>query len=293
MNPEPLPPRLPLWPFLHRPELPDKIPAMTICIAAICENGKSIVLAADRIRWTPTASIEVELDEPKFRFLSKQLALMGSGASQSVEDVERRVRAMPVDIGKSIIETSAYFLNACHALRAHEIESRYSKRILGITHEEFRDAVKSSSPGSIIWDVYTKSLNFNLELCLILAGIDQEGAHLRTVDDSSDVSQSELGYASIGSGSVLADASLSRRGYRKSFALSEGLYCVYEAKKAAEMARGVGPTTDISAIRKGRRPLKLSPRVLESLASVYGRLKPKAMSKQDKSVITSALEKRE
>ncbi len=88
---------------------------MTVCIAAICENGKSIVMAADRFRWHPTANIEAEVDESKYRFLSDQMALMGSGNSHSVEAVLRRARTAVA--GLSAVDAAARILDACQAVR--------------------------------------------------------------------------------------------------------------------------------------------------------------------------------
>jgi 20S proteasome alpha/beta subunit len=262
---------------------------MTVCIAAICERGKAIVLAADRFRWHATASIEAELDEPKFHFMGESLAVMGSGSSATFEDVMRRFRSMPPQAGMTAVDAAAHFQDACQASRTKQMETLYSKRFLGLKFDEFKSVVVATNPGSIALDLYNKALNYDFGTIFIVAGIDSDGPHIHQVDDGADVSQTETGYTAIGTGGVLASVALARRSYRKSCALAEALYYVYEAKKTAELARGVGTTTDISVIRKGKKPLVVGKREFAALESTYDRLAPPTMSKRDVNAIVKAL----
>lgn len=262
---------------------------MTICIAAICDKGKSIVLAADRCRWLSTAAIEAEVDEAKYHLLSDQLALMGAGTLQNVKEVMRLVNKMPSPDDTSIAESSDRFLRACHQARAKQIESLYLARHLGMSYDEFRAALTSPSPGSLVVEMYNKTLNYSYDMSLIVAGIDTDGAHLRLIDETSNTSATESSYIAIGSGGTLASISLAKRRQHSSAKLSETIYNVYEAKRNAEFARGVATTTDLSVIRKGRRAITLDNDAIAALAEIHVRLQPKPMSRQDKEAIAKAI----
>ena len=56
-----------------------------------------------------------------------------------------------------------------------------------------------------------------------------------------------------------------QRGYTKQWPLAEALLCIYEAKKAAEAAEGVGRRSDIAVIRKDRDTVILSDKILSAI----------------------------
>ena len=269
--------------------MPARIPDMTVCIAAICESGAAIVLAADRFRWHPTASIETELDDPKFDFLTDQLALMSSGSTSVTDAVLRHFKRMPADSGLTVIEASERFVEACQAVRTKLVEDAYAKKLLGLKVADIRPLVAVANPGSIALDLYNRMVGHDFGTMFIVAGIDLEGAHVRTVDENASVMHSDFGYAAIGSGGTLATVSLVRRLHKKSATLPEALYNVYEAKKAAETARGVGSTTDISVIRKDKTRIDLDGRALDALEAAYKRLAPPSLSQSDIDAISNSL----
>jgi hypothetical protein len=60
------------------------------------------------------------------------------------------------------------------------------------------------------------------------------------------------GYAAIGSGGLHAAVRLSLAQHTKAASLVDTVYNVYEAKRAAEVAPGVGKMTDLAVIRPGK-----------------------------------------
>ncbi len=214
---------------------------------------------------------------------------MGAGSSQTVESVMRRFRAMPVDNGLTAVEAADRFRTACQAFRNKEIESQFSQRLLGLSLDELRAVVGSAQPGSIAFDLYTKSMNWEFGTHLIVAGVDEDGAHIHLVDDRIDTSGGELGFHAIGSGATLAEVSLARRSQQKSTSLGEAIYNVYEAKKTAELARGVGITTDMGVIRKGQPKLEIGKATMTALEAAFDRLKPHAISADEIVAIAASL----
>jgi hypothetical protein len=62
----------------------------------------------------------------------------------------------------------------------------------------------------------------------------------------------KLGYAATGSGAIHATMRLSLGAQTRQASLAETLYRVYEAKRASEVAPGVGQATDVAVIEQGK-----------------------------------------
>jgi hypothetical protein len=93
----------------------------------------------------------------------------------------------------------------------------------------------------------------NLQLEILVAGTDDSGSHLFTVLHPGILLPLETtGYGAIGSGGVHAAVRLSLGQQNKQASLVDTVYNVYEAKKAAEVAPGVGTLTDMAIIKDGK-----------------------------------------
>jgi len=90
---------------------------------------------------------------------------------------------------------------------------------------------------------------FNLTLDVIIAGTDATGAHIwRVTNPGTSYCLDKLGYDAIGSGAIHALTSLYTSRQVRSKPFLDSLYAVYDAKRAAEVAPGVGQATDIAII---------------------------------------------
>src|SRR5438270_4159365 len=65
---------------------------MTVCIAAICDGGNAIVVAADRMFTNPGLSVEFETAEQKIEPLGSQCVALASGNSVFATEVLGGVR---------------------------------------------------------------------------------------------------------------------------------------------------------------------------------------------------------
>ena len=84
---------------------------------------------------------------------------------------------------------------------------------------------------------------------IIIGGVDQFGGHIFGVRDPGVVSCYDgLGYHSIGSGETHALLHLTGINYHHTKDFNNAVYDVYEAKKHAELAQGVGDATEIRVI---------------------------------------------
>lgn len=93
--------------------------------------------------------------------------------------------------------------------------------------------------------------------------------------------QDSLAFYAIGSGSIVAQVVLARRGHDRSRSLAETIYSLYDAKRAAESVSGVGHSTDLCVLRPGKDPEFLPNETLDTLQGVYDRLRPPTLSDDD------------
>jgi hypothetical protein len=83
---------------------------MTVCIAAICNSGKSIVVAADRMFTNPGLSVEFETTERKIEQIGNRCIVMAAGNSVNATEVIERVRArLGGNPNPALIETAEVF----------------------------------------------------------------------------------------------------------------------------------------------------------------------------------------
>jgi hypothetical protein len=94
---------------------------------------------------------------------------------------------------------------------------------------------------------------------------------LFTISDATAVpaNHQHIGFCTIGAGRAEAHVSLAWREYQTSWSLAEGVFGAYEAKRAAELAPGVGDTTDIAIISGKKRSRFLTASAIDELAKIY------------------------
>lgn len=105
---------------------------------------------------------------------------------------------------------------------------------------------------------------------ILVAGVDSTGGHLHTVVDPG-VSQcfDALGYCGIGSGSPHATLSFIHGGFTIEKSVNEAVFMIFEAKRIAESAPGVGQQTDMVII--GEKIVHLTEEDLENLKTISDR----------------------
>ena len=126
---------------------------------------------------------------------------------------------------------------------------------------------------------------YDLKIAILACGFGEfRGEILQLADRGLVTIQTDAGFDAIGSGSDLAFAWLFEREYALSMSEQEALYYVYEAKKMAEKASGVGKQTDILMFN-WRGSVPTGETDLEKLERIRRRLKPGNLSDNDKKII--------
>jgi hypothetical protein len=259
---------------------------MTICIAAICENGHAIVVAADReVGIQITAS---ELLDGKFHHLFGQWSIGISGTVTNATDVIGAARKLrPTLQSLSVLDTRTAVEKAYRQVRLARAEGRFLAN-RGWTLDEFKAVGSSKLPPTTYASIDAQISFFDFEADLIIAGFGEgdDGPSILTVRNPGlCVDHSKLGFWCVGSGSTAAQMALFARNYSWNEPVEKAAYLVLEAKINAEHASGVGTSTDLHLIHKdkGRSTPVIIPigtATLDTLKGISAELKPRPFTQE-------------
>jgi 20S proteasome alpha/beta subunit len=225
---------------------------MTVCIGAICDKGKTVVVCADRMMtYGPPMNLQAEGAVRKIFPLTDQCVLLFSGSVPDGEYVinnsQARIKAVqpPPDI-----KTVASLVNAVYQEhKKKRAEDSILRPFLGIDFAGFQALVAQSASSQVLTQLLGMISQHNLGLDLMIAGVDKDGAHLLLVSHPGNVmSLDTVGTASIGSGGLHGAIRMSLSKPTQDGTLAQAMHNLYEAKLASEVAPGVGKATDIAVI---------------------------------------------
>ena len=231
---------------------------MTVCIAASCESGEKVVIAADRM-FTAGPPLNLEFEPPLSKLEKMTAACMALAAGNSLfaSEILSRVRAiLCTQPDTSPLHVAHVAQQAFVKFRNEKIEEQILGLNLGPDFALFRDRGLSlpqylqTQPG-IYQNLVIQMNQFNLGVDLMLAGCDDSGGHIYHLSHPGTVTVfDKLGYNAIGSGGIHAMVALHLGKQNSKASLSATLHSVYSAKIAAEVAPGVGQETEIAVISK-------------------------------------------
>lgn len=236
---------------------PKPNPPMTVCIAAIWHEGEGIVAASDRMLSYGNV-VQYEPDQSKvFSIPHHRMVLMIAGQTTTQSAILNEFHR-GMDFHKTppwTIEEAANRYAASFALirkRRVEQEVLIPRGLDGFQdwHEKRHLFTESQ-----VKEVEAAIAGVHFEADAIVAGVDESGAHIYTIDGGVVSSADYDGFAVIGSGGWLSRSHLVEVGYSRSKHLFQALNIVYQAKRNAEKAGGVGETTDMGIIGKAGKTM--------------------------------------
>ncbi|MEM4067400.1 MAG: hypothetical protein QXV17_11145 [Candidatus Micrarchaeaceae archaeon] len=247
---------------------------MTVCIAAVCENGEKIVVAADRMYTSPSpVNIEFESSVSKLEELNDNAVLLGSGNLAVITEIVRKTKE-----AITAAKAGPKFSIIDQVRKVYEevrLEKAYEQIVAPMLGKEFSDLSKSkgatipsylASQKEIFQAIVMQQQQFNLMTELLIAEVDDNDAQIAVVTHPAvSYILDKLGYGSTGSGAIHAISSLNLIGQKRDLSLYNTLYNVYRAKKVSEVAPGVGKATDIAVIRKGEKIFHCDEEVFKAL----------------------------
>jgi 20S proteasome alpha/beta subunit len=232
---------------------------VTVCVATMCRwnygtieqpnIGHAVVLATDRM--ITAGDVEYEPDQMKIASVAPNLIITVAGDygyhSQAIKETLKQT-----DANSKPENVAAIYAQCLQAIKRKEAEDLYLAP-LGLNTDTFLAQQKDMS------DSFIASLREQLqghrgeEAEAIVIGSDvvreRHISRLFAIDRHGIVRcYDDVGFAAIGSGASHALSRLMQVGYVNSFPYVVGLSAAFAAKKAAEIAPGVGKRTDLHVI---------------------------------------------
>lgn len=244
---------------------------MTVIIAAICEEGEAIVFASDKMITDDYVPVEYESPEMKIDQIGRTcVALTAGNALIPTEIISKVKEKYEHKEDYKMSEIVAEIKREYVAVRKTKVEDRYL-RPLGFDLEKFYGSVvQDSLDKDILRDTHDDIVNFELKVDIIVAGTDRSGAHIfKVVDPGIDYCYDSIGFCSEGSGSTQAESLFTYVKYSTKERLNGAIFDVYEAKKRAQAAPGVGELTDIGIIDQENGIVYLTEAEETNLMTIY------------------------
>ena len=216
---------------------------MTICLGAICDNGSKLVIASDSMITNPALSIEFEHPTKKMTELSNSCVALTAGDALAHTELFNSVQIEIEKLKSPTLKSIISKIKECYQeIRKREITEKYLIPRGFDSFPDFYQAQRMLNPE------ITQRIQFQIEeydygLEILIAGIEKGEAHIYEIfDPGTSKCFDSIGFHAIGSGVPHALNSLIARGCNQGTCPEECLITIFEAKKMAEKAPGVGCT---------------------------------------------------
>lgn len=239
---------------------------MTQLIAAICESGKIVVTASDRMVGTGDMTLTFEHEQPKAQMVTPTAVVLTAGTMHEpdlITDARQKAKGR-----ERIREVADVLKDLYQELRMQHIEDEVLKPLAGLNSFAEYHRKQTTLHDSVVMDLNERIRGYNLDLSLLLAGVDEQAHIIEIGNPGMWRSSDAVGYCTLGMGGRHADNVFAWYRYSIKLSLQDAVYIIFEAKKKAEMAGGVGQITDILIIDKeGCRIVKEN--IINDLEEVY------------------------
>ncbi len=224
---------------------------MTCCVAAICGDGKSLVLVADKMIGVGYVEAEPEIEKLQRLHPRWWVMVAGDDMSPAFPIIDHAKELLAEEDAVNVDSVSEAIKLSCDKQRADEAEAIYLKP-RGWTLERFSKEGNQLLPDAR--ELSAKIDAHELSIQLIVAGFNPNGDAYIVSFDGSDKRgvprRHDLpGFTAIGSGGIGAVYMMFYRSLSPKTKAREALYYALEAKYFGEQASGVGASTDMYIAR--------------------------------------------
>jgi len=242
----------------------------TICIAAICNEGSSLVLATDSMVTNEGLSIQFEHPTRKMTHLSDSCVALTAGDALAHTElfdlVQTKIAALKAP---SIVEIVSEIKGCYQSLREQEMKERILIPRGFDGFKQFYEAQRILIP-ELVFGIQKQIDDYDYGLDIIVAGICAGTAHIYGISNpGTSKCFDALGFHAIGSGLPHAINTVIARGCHEATSLEEALLIVYEAKKTAEKAPGIGARITNICILTPQKLMEFPRNKLEKLHELY------------------------
>jgi ATP-dependent protease HslVU (ClpYQ) peptidase subunit len=214
---------------------------MTICIAAICGGGSNVILASDSMIINEWLSIQFEHQTKKMALLSDCCIALTAGDALAHTELFNVVQGEINKLKSPMVSEVVEKIKTCYqSIREREINERILNPRGFRDFSEFYKAQRVMIPETIL-PIQAEIDGYDYGLEILIGGMSGNTASIYGIyNPGTSKCFDAIGFHAIGSGGPHALNTLIARGCHQETALWEGTLIVYEAKKMAEKAPGVG-----------------------------------------------------
>jgi hypothetical protein len=230
---------------------------VTVCIAALCkwnyamtqgqlDVGSAILTMSDRM--ITVGDTEYEPSQQKFGMLASSVVLIAGDYSVHSQAVIEARKVLAGAASSAVYDIAKIYGHCIQRIKL-QIAENHVLAPLGLNTDSFIAQQRELAPELV------ERLSVQLQhhggepVEAIVAGVDNGSPHLYYVDNQGTPHCfDDVGFAAIGVGAWHARSRLMQFGYVNTLPVVRALALAYTAKKAAEVAPGVGKTTDIHII---------------------------------------------
>ena len=214
---------------------------MTVCIAALAADSKTIVCVADKalsygdyFQWDSDSTKIIRLE-------SRGMAILISGGEVGISKVLSALSAREEDLGESVSETTKICEMEYKKALDELVEAKFLAPRL-ITRAEYIHAISGPSINPYFKQIAEEIDKFDMDCTLLLCGFDKNREpFILDLSNPGIVSDmTRTGFQSIGSGWDKANSRLLFSEYKRSHSVEQVLYEVFDAKANAELEAHVG-----------------------------------------------------
>jgi hypothetical protein len=223
---------------------------MTVCISGICNSQKAIVLASDGMITSSMPPIQFETITKKMTVLSDTCIALTAGDALAYAELFSMVKLeIDKEKEKGIDDIVAKIKEGYKFLRKRTIQERILNPRAFDDFNSFYEKQQTLLK-EVALTIQREIDQFNYRLDILISGISNGKAHIYAIiNPGTSICYDNLGFNAIGIGAIHAINVLVARECHSQKSLEEVFLIIYEAKKRAEIAPGVGSkVTDLSII---------------------------------------------
>jgi hypothetical protein len=247
---------------------------MTVCIAAssIFNNDPLLFFCMDMMGSTDFSSAETTW---KWTPLVSGFYSLISGPISTAREITSLCRAELVDVHTENINGILDRLRDALGVYKARFADAHLRSRMGMTYEEFHREGRTALPEELFRELSYEIKAHYSSVELIIAGfITAKPVIFKISSDSVWFCED---FAVIGAGTQIAEAALFNREQSFMTGRNRSLYCVYEAKKLAEKAPGVGKKTRLYIVHPDQSMESLESPGFQVLDAHFERFAPRLM----------------
>jgi 20S proteasome alpha/beta subunit len=216
---------------------------MTVCIAALANNKKELVLVSDKmISITTPMAYQYETDDVyKIYTITDYCVAMTAGNAINAYQIIQNAKNQIIVNNISTIEDIAATVRSEYQNYRKKLIVETTLKPRGMTIDKYYEKQKDLAL-AVIQEIENQLVNANIGVDLIIAGYNKdEDCHIFSIIHPGVInSHDSIGYACVGIGAPHALYSLIDSDYKKTLSTDEVEALVLKAKQKSEKAPGVG-----------------------------------------------------